>query len=187
MTCVRARAALAVAAAGLLTGCGGGSGTAVDAGTTVGVPAVIEPSIPVPVPPDESTAGSGSSSADHGGHPGSVPAGMLTGNLGVRDQTGNGRTVTVGAAEIDGSPGWVAIRADAQGKPAALLGLARRADGQHDDVVTVALAHPVRTAYYWATLHIDAGIAGRYEYPGPDAMLNAGTIALTRRFLLTVA
>jgi len=137
---------------------------------------------------DGSIPAGDSPSAGHAGRSGQdeTPSGLLTGNIGVRDQSGDGRTITIGAAEIDGSPGWVVISANDRGKPGRTLGLVHRADGQHDDIVSVPMRTPLRSGVYWATMHVDLGAAGRYEYPGPDVPLTAGNQLLSRLFQLKV-
>lgn len=92
----------------------------------------------------------------------------------------------MGAAEIDGAPGWAAVRTDRNGKPGSLIGLVARANEQHDDTVTVRLTRTINTGTYWLTLHIDAGVIGRYEYPGPDRPLVAGPTPLTRHVYVRV-
>lgn len=119
-------------------------------------------------------------------HRAEVPNGYLSGNLGVLPQVSDGRQLVVGAAEIDGAPGWLAVRTDKNGTPDSLIGLVARANEQHDDTVIVPLSRTIGTGIYWVTMHIDAGVVGRYEYPGPDRPLVAGPTTLTRRVSVTV-
>jgi hypothetical protein len=76
--------------------------------------------------------------------------------------------VTVASAASDG-PGWAVIRADDGGAPGAVIGQAHLAGGASAGVV-VALSRPsVDGETLHAALHIDAGAAGAFEYPGVDA------------------
>jgi hypothetical protein len=114
----------------------------------------------------------------------SVP-GLLQGNLGFRDQVSPGRSV-VGYAEIDGSGGWVVVRDDRNGAPGRVLGSVYRPNEAHDDLVTVKLNNAVPSGPLWVSLHVDAGVLKRLEFPGPDQPLQFAGADLTRRLVLTV-
>ena len=108
-----------------------------------------------------------------------------TGNLGFHDQLSDGWTV-VGAAEIDGSGGWVVIRADRGGVPGPVIGSVYRPNEAHDDVVTVRLGARVRSGPLWVSLNVDAGRTKRLEFPGPDLPVQFAGADLSRRLVLTV-
>jgi hypothetical protein len=129
-------------------------------------------------------------SASGGSHEASDTVGLgdspiAVANLGVRDQTSDGRSVSL-VAEISGTPGWVVISRDDAGRPGAVVGMARRLNGEHADVLTVALRTRVTGGRYWASLHRDLGRQRVYEFPGPDEVVTAAGSALVRSFVLTV-
>jgi hypothetical protein len=95
------------------------------------------------------------------------PVGVI-GNISVKDQTGDGRTLKVQGIEIEGAAGWTVVRRDAGGKPGAVVTAMPRREDVHDDVVTVPLPTPISTGDYWVELHADLGTLGRFEYPGTD-------------------
>ena len=80
---------------------------------------------------------------------------------------GQALTVTVQSVLSDG-PGWLVIHADNKGAPGAVLGWAPLSDGENSNVV-VPIDPAGLTPTVWAMLHIDAGVVGTYENPGPDA------------------
>ena len=108
-----------------------------------------------------------------------------TGNLGFHDQVSNGWQL-VGAAEIDGSGGWVVVRGDLDGVPGPVIGKVYRANEAHDDVVTVRLAKRLASGPLWVSLNIDAGMARRLEFPGPDRPVQFAGADLATRLVLTV-
>jgi hypothetical protein len=110
---------------------------------------------------------------------------MLQGNLGFHDQVSAGRTV-VGAAEIDGSGGWVVVRQDRAGAPGRVLGSVYRPNEAHDDVVTVRLKEAVPSGPLWVSLHVDAGVPRQLEFPGADRLIQFAGADLATRLVLTV-
>jgi hypothetical protein len=166
-----------------------------------GVASVTESSPPVGAVPAPTT-GQGSESPAAGASPGvdgpSVPAavspaahsedappGLVSGNLGVTDQNGDGTQLRL-AAEFDGGPGWVVVQADRNGRPGKVLGLTHRKNGAHDDVVTVALHPRVATGLLWVTMYLDNGRQGVFEHPGADTPLQFAGQDLQRSATLTV-
>jgi hypothetical protein len=114
-----------------------------------------------------------------------LPPGILSGNLGVHDQHGDGTQVTV-SPEIDGADGWVVVQADDGGRRGEVLGLAHRTNQAHDDVIAIPLRRKVSTGRLWVTIHVDAGRRGVFEYPGPDRPLQSRGGDLTQPITLTV-
>jgi hypothetical protein len=110
---------------------------------------------------------------------------MVSGNLGVIDQRGDGTQLRL-AAEVDGGPGWVVVQADSNGRPGKVLGLVHRKDGAHDDVVIVALHPRVATGRLWVTVYLDLGRPGVFEHPGADTPLQFAGQDLQRSATLTV-
>jgi hypothetical protein len=115
-----------------------------------------------------------------------LPPGMITGNLGVADQQGDGTRLRL-VAEVDGGPGWVVVQADRAGRPGKVLGVVHRSDGVHGDSVTVPLLPRVATGRLWVTLYLDRGRLGVFEHPGPDAPLQFAGKDLERSVILTVS
>ena len=108
-----------------------------------------------------------------------------SGNLGFHDQVSDGWQL-VGAAEIDGSGGWVVVRADFSGVPGPVIGKVYRPNEAHDEVVTVRLAKRLVSGPLWVSLNIDAGTAKRLEFPGPDRPVQFAGADLATRLVLTV-
>lgn len=85
----------------------------------------------------------------------------------VADQAIKDGAVTIGEALSNG-PGWLVIHADAKGAPGPVIGHVAVPDG-----LTLDLAVPIdakkATPVLYAMLHTDAGVVGKYEFPGPDA------------------
>lgn len=108
-----------------------------------------------------------------------------SGNLGFHDQVSDGWQL-VGAAEINGSGGWVVVRADLGGVPGQVIGKVYRANEAHDDVVTVRFAQRLASGALWVSLNIDAGTAKRLEFPGLDRPVQFAGADLATRLVLTV-
>ncbi len=81
-------------------------------------------------------------------------------------------TVTMVRVTVAG-PAWVVIHADADGKPGPVIGHAPVVEGENENVV-VAIDEAAATPLLHAMLHVDAGVVGVYEFPGPDAPLKIG-------------
>lgn len=96
-----------------------------------------------------------------------------TGSITVSDQSGDGTTVTVDSVTITGSDGFVVVHADQDGAPGPVLGHARIEEGTRT-AVAVPMNAPLTTDQtVWPMLHVDAGTAGTYEFPGPDGPVSA--------------
>ena len=115
---------------------------------------------------------------------GDAPAAVA--NLGVLDQVSDGRAMTVGVAEVDGTPGWVVVQRDVNRAPGPVVGMTRRLNGQAGDATTVRFTSPVGSGAYWVSLHRDLGRQRVYEFPGPDEIVVAAGSALQRRVVITV-
>jgi predicted lipoprotein with Yx(FWY)xxD motif len=91
----------------------------------------------------------------------------------VEDQAlGQGNTVTV-AGVIADADGWLVIHAQADGSPGPVLGHSPVTAGENQDVV-VEIDAAGATDTLYAMLHIDAGTAGEYEFPGDDGPARDG-------------
>ena len=154
----------------LVTGCGaqqqaGQTEAPSQPEATTAPPQPRTPQQSKPTPPDSPSS---RTHAGHAAHAAAPPLpGFVTGNLSFRDQTSNGRRVK-GYAEIDGSGGWVVVRADRAGRPGRVLGSSYRANEEHGDLVRVPLTSRVGSGPLWVSLHVDAGKPKRLDFPGPD-------------------
>lgn len=137
----------------------------------------------LPLPSTPSSAPPSDVSPSHGGFV--VLSGDPSGNLGFHDQVSDGWQL-VGAAEIDGSGGWVVVRADHGGVPGPVIGSVYRANEAHDDVVTVRLVERVASGPLWVSLNVDAGRTKQLELPGPDLPVQFAGADLATRLVLTV-
>ena len=80
-----------------------------------------------------------------------------------------------------GGPAWVVIHADADGKPGPVIGHAPLVEGANTDVV-VEIDEDAATPVLHAMLHVDEGVVGTYEFPGPDGPLKVGDAIVMARF-----
>jgi plastocyanin len=118
-----------------------------------------------PEPTDEPT----DEPADDGADDGTA----VTGAIEVGDQAGDGTSVTVDSVAISGADGFVVVHADQDGAPGPVLGHVAIAEGTSTDV-EVPLDEPLTAdATVWPMLHVDAGVAGVYEFPGADGPVMA--------------
>jgi len=77
----------------------------------------------------------------------------------------------VSIAEVwsDGQ-GWIVVHEDDGGLPGAVLGFAVAFDGLNRDLVVSLDRDAVDGETLWAVLHVDAGTAYAFEFPGPDGV-----------------
>lgn len=155
------------------------------AATASGPPAVVGPQAMPGMP------GMAADGAEEGAHPGTDTLGLgdapaAVANLGVLDQVSDGRSMTVGVAEVDGTPGWVVVQREVNHAPGPVVGMTRRLNGQAGDATTVRFSAPVSSGAYWVSLHRDLGRQRVYEFPGPDEIVVAAGSALQRRVVITV-
>ncbi len=95
----------------------------------------------------------------------------------VTDQGIENDTVTVERVVSQG-PGWLVIHADNNGAPGPDLGWSALKPGVNWNV-RVRIDAAKATPYLWAMLHVDLGVAGKYEYPGPDVpVVIAGQVVM---------
>lgn len=134
---------------------------------------------------EEATGGSPpGSAAPPASTAGSGPA--VTGSLTATDQDGDGTAVAVESVSIEGSDGFIAVHQDLEGAPGPVVGHVAVSEGDSSDVV-VELDAPVESGDYWPMLHIDAGEAGSYEFPGPDVPVTSGADVVMQQISLTVS
>ena len=93
-------------------------------------------------------------------------------------------TVTI-AEVVSAGPGWLVIHAEADGAPGPVLGHAAVDPGRNSEV-TVEIDPAGATETLYAMLHVDAGTAGEYEFPGDDGpAMDADGNVVTPSFALT--
>jgi plastocyanin len=110
----------------------------------------------------------------------------VTGAMTVSDQSGDGTTVTVASVTITGADGFVVVHSDANGSPGPVLGHVAIAEGTSTNV-RVTLDTPLTTdATVWPMLHVDAGTAGTYEFPGADGPVSDASGVVVRPLDYTV-
>ncbi len=93
--------------------------------------------------------------------------GTPTATVEVEDQSGDGATVTVPSAAIEGSDGWVAIHLDDGGMPLVpdTEGQALIEEGDNQNV-TVTLDQPIdESQTLWAMIHTEDPADGNYTFP----------------------
>lgn len=117
--------------------------------------------------------------------PTAEPEMINTNAVTVSDQDlGDGSTVTIDSVTADVA-GWLVVHADADGAPGPVLGFAPVQAGDNRDVV-VELDAAGLTETLYAMLHVDAGTAGEYEFPGEDGpATDAAGNVVTPAFALT--
>lgn len=88
------------------------------------------------------------------------------------------------ANAVSVGPGWVAVFADDNGAPGELLGYGQVHDGLNFEI-KVYWSHYPMPGQYIVQLQKDAGVAGKFEYPGPDEpVLDANGMPIMDRFTL---
>jgi plastocyanin len=98
----------------------------------------------------------------------------------VEDQTIQSATITVAEVVIP-DQGWVVIHADRDGAPGAVVGYEPAPAGRSIDLV-VGIDTQVATETMHAMLHIDAGVQGEFDFPGPDEPLTVNGQIIMDRF-----
>jgi hypothetical protein len=102
----------------------------------------------------------------------------------VRSQRVSAGAVTVEQA-FSAGPGWIVIHAQAEGKPGIVLGHEALQEGLNRNVrVTIDAA--AATPVLYAMLHVDRGVIGSYEFPGPDVPATADGAVISPSFSTSV-
>jgi plastocyanin len=84
----------------------------------------------------------------------------------VSDQPVINGTLTISQIVASG-PSWIVIHSEANGGPGPVAGYAAVSPGVNRDVVVTVDATKLTPGLY-AMLHVDAGVADAYEFPGDD-------------------
>ncbi len=101
----------------------------------------------------------------------------------VSDQELSEGTVTIDAVTA-AEPGWIVIHADDNGGPGPVIGFAPVAAGENENVV-VEVDEAGLTETLHAMLHVDAGVAGEYEFPGEDGPVTVDGTVVMQPFTLS--
>jgi plastocyanin/glucose/arabinose dehydrogenase len=101
----------------------------------------------------------------------------------VSDQELSEGTVTI-AAVTAAEPGWIVVHADEDGGPGPVIGFAPVSAGENENVV-VEVDEAGATDTLHAMLHVDAGVAGEYEFPGEDGPVTVDGNVVMQPFRLT--
>lgn len=109
-----------------------------------------------------------------------------TGTLDAADQVMANNTIVVASVSA-GQPGWIAVHLDEGGRPGRVIGTAAVSQGDSRDVqVQLGESVPAGGAV-WPMLHVDAGTAGTYEFPGPDVPVTANGSPVMEKVTLLAA
>jgi hypothetical protein len=103
----------------------------------------------------------------------------------VTDQDSDGSSVTIDSV-VAAVPGWIVIHLDNNGSPGPVIGQSAVEVGDNGNV-TVSL-DPALDAdtSLWAMLHVDEGVVGTYEFPGPDVPVRDGDMIVMTPFVASV-
>jgi predicted lipoprotein with Yx(FWY)xxD motif len=112
--------------------------------------------------------------------------GNITPTAMVADQDISDGKVTIDSVTSKG-PGWVAIHTQgADGKPGPEIGYTAVKSGTSVNVIVIIDATKA-TPVMFAMLHSDAGILGKYEFPGPDEPQQANGQMVSPSFKTSVS
>ena len=106
---------------------------------------------------------------------------VITDKVVASDQPVVGGAITV-ANVTAAADGWIVAHLDEGGKPGKVLGQTLVKAGTNANV-QIKLSQAVDVgAKLWPMLHLDAGTAGTYEFPGPDVPIKdaAGNIVMVQ-------
>lgn len=109
-----------------------------------------------------------------------------TGTLDAADQAMANNMIVVASVSA-GQDGWIAVHLDEGGRPGRVIGTAPVKQGDSRDIqVQLSESVPVGGAV-WPMLHVDAGTAGTYEFPGPDVPVTANGAPVMEKIMLLAA
>lgn len=102
----------------------------------------------------------------------------------VEDQDASSGTVTIPSVTAD-QLSWMVIHAESDGAPGPVVGYAQVQEGENSNV-TVEIDLDAATETLFAMLHVDAGTAGTYEFPGDDVPARADDAVVVKPFMVTL-
>ncbi len=110
----------------------------------------------------------------------------MTASVTANDQA-TGSSITI-AKVIAAQNGWITVHANtAANQPGAQLGHTAVKAGENDNVEVYLSPMPAAGDKVWPMLHIDAGVIGTYEFPGPDAPVIINGNIVMQEITLTAA
>ena len=131
----------------------------------------------------ENAAGGAAAGGSEGAQP---PSGQISG---LEDQSGDGTTLTVGNATLNGINGWIAVhRDDGNGNPQVpqSVGQAPLSEGENTNVV-VALDEPISSSQtLHVMLHADDPADETYTFPNgdPPVEVNGEVVVEPLRYMI---
>lgn len=134
----------------------------------------------------DTSAPAGAPPAHGGAH---APA-AATGSLDAADQTTPGKFITIASVDLraGGSGGWIALHADADGKPGPVSYVISVPAGLSSNVA-ISTPDGLTTGAYWPMLHVDDGVIGTYEFgmrPDTDLPAKNGSDIVMKKIMVTV-
>jgi plastocyanin len=115
-----------------------------------------------------------------------APVAAAADAVAASDQAITNGSITVAnvTASVDG---WIVAHLDEGGKPGKVIGNTAVKKGDNKNV-TIKLSEAVATGgKLWPMLHIDAGVIGTYEFPGPDAPVVVDGNIIMKQITVTAA
>ena len=105
-------------------------------------------------------------------------------SISVTDQDAAGGSVTIESV-TSAQLGWMVIHAESDGGPGPVIGYTQVQEGENTDV-TVDIDLDAASEKLFAMLHIDAGTAGTYEFPGDDVPAKVEDAVVVTPFNVTL-
>jgi len=123
-------------------------------------------------------------------HGGAHTPPVATGSLDAADQTTPGEFITIASVDLraGGSGGWIALHADADGKPGPVSYVLAVPTGLSSDVA-IPTPDGLTTGAYWPMLHVDDSVIGTYEFgikPDADLPVKNGSDIVMKKIMVTV-
>lgn len=117
---------------------------------------------------------------------GAAPARQPTGSVDAADQPIVDGSITV--AKVTSSvDGWIVAHLDENGGPGKVLGETAVKSGDNANV-KIKLSEDVPVGgKLWPMLHVDEGVKGTYEFPGPDVPVKNGNDIVMKQIAVTSA
>jgi LPXTG-motif cell wall-anchored protein len=114
----------------------------------------------------------------------SAPAAQAKDAVDVSDQPLKNGSITVASvtATVDG---WIVAHLDEGGAPGKVLGQTAVKAGENKNVAIKLSENVPSGGKLWPMLHIDAGTAGTYEFPGADVPVSVGGNIVMKQISVT--
>lgn len=117
-------------------------------------------------PPADAPSSSAAPASSASSAPASSGPAGASGTLKAANQSSDGKSVTVASVNLDaaGKGGWIALHADANGKPGPVKYFVAVPDGASSQV-EIPTPEGIPSGDYWPMLHVDDSAVGTYEFP----------------------